>query len=64
MTDGWKLDRQRLEKVLEVMSKAEREKLQARSKSGLKSLTLDEIGLLFLMTREKIRAIERQAGKK
>ena len=64
MTDGWRLDRQRLEKVLEGMSDPEREKLQARSKSGLKSLTLDEIGLLFLMTREKIRAIERQAGKK
>jgi DNA-directed RNA polymerase sigma subunit (sigma70/sigma32) len=64
MTDGWKLDRQRLAKALQDMSEQQRKQLQARSRTGPKSLTLDEIGMLFLMTRDKIREIERRGGKK
>ena len=59
--DGRKFDEERLSKLLEGMSQVERERLEARSKADSKYLTLDEVGILFLMTREKIRAFEKKA---
>jgi DNA-directed RNA polymerase sigma subunit (sigma70/sigma32) len=59
-----KWDRARLEKLRAAMSDAEIDSLQARSETALKSLTLDELGVLFLVTRERIRAIEAKARKK
>ena len=59
--DGRKLDKERLSRLLEEMSPADRERLEARAKAGSKDLTLDEVGILFLITREKIRAIEKKA---
>jgi DNA-directed RNA polymerase sigma subunit (sigma70/sigma32) len=53
--ESYRLDKERLTKILDGMSREEREHLEARSKSGSRSLTLDEVGILFLMAREKIR---------
>ena len=59
--DGFRLDKKRLAELLEAMSQADRERLEARAKAGPKTLTMDEVGILFLMTREKIRAIEKKS---
>jgi DNA-directed RNA polymerase sigma subunit (sigma70/sigma32) len=59
---GRKLDEERLALLLRGMSHSDLQQLEARSKSGPKSLTLDEVGILFLWTREKIRALEKKAG--
>ena len=45
------------------MSVAEIEDLQTRAMKGTKSLTLDEVGILFLLTRERIREIEEKARR-
>jgi len=58
-----KFDRQRLEKLRASMSVAEIEDLQSRARKGTKSLTLDEVGILFLLTRERIREIEDKARR-
>jgi len=57
--DKW--DLRRSEKLRATMSDAEIAALQARSENDLQSLTLDEVGVLFLITRERIRAIEAKA---
>jgi DNA-directed RNA polymerase sigma subunit (sigma70/sigma32) len=62
--DGRKFDEERLSKLLEGMSQADRERLEARSMADSKSITLDEVGILFLITREKIRAFEKRARDK
>jgi DNA-directed RNA polymerase sigma subunit (sigma70/sigma32) len=46
------------------MTRAEIDALQARSKTDLDSLTLDDVGVLFLETRDRIRTIEATARKK
>jgi DNA-directed RNA polymerase sigma subunit (sigma70/sigma32) len=46
------------------MSPADRESLEARTKAGSRDLTLDEVSILFLITREKIRAVEKTARGK
>jgi DNA-directed RNA polymerase sigma subunit (sigma70/sigma32) len=43
------------------MTDAEIEALRARALIDPQSLTLDESGVLFLVTREQIRAIEAKA---
>jgi DNA-directed RNA polymerase sigma subunit (sigma70/sigma32) len=58
-----KFDRQRLEKLRASMSVAEIEDLQTRARKGTKSLTLDEVGILFLLTRARIREIEEKARR-
>lgn len=58
-------DRQRSEQLRSTLSDAEINALVERAKSDPKSLTLDEVGVLFLVTRDRIRVIERNArGKK
>jgi len=43
------------------MSDADVEALKARSEADPDSLSMDELGVLFLVTRERIRAIEARA---
>ena len=54
-------DLKRSEQLRAKMSEAELLALQARSDADPGSLTLDEVGVLFLVTRERIRAIEAKA---
>jgi DNA-directed RNA polymerase sigma subunit (sigma70/sigma32) len=56
-----KLDEERLSLLRNEMSDTELQQLEARSKADPKSLTLDEVGILFLWTRERIRAFEMKA---
>jgi DNA-directed RNA polymerase sigma subunit (sigma70/sigma32) len=58
---GRKLDEERLSKLRAEMSDADLQRLEARSKADSKSLTLDEVGVLFIWPRERIRAIEKKA---
>ena len=46
------------------MSDADIEALTARSEADPDSLSMDELGVLFLVTRERIRAIEARATGK
>lgn len=59
-----KWDTVRLERLRAGMTSAEIEALRARSESDPSSLTLDEVGVLFLETRARIRTIEAKARKK
>ena len=56
---GW--DRQRSEQLRATLSDAEIEALAKRAKSDPKSISLDELGVLFLVSRDRIRAIETKA---
>ena len=58
---GRKLDEERLSRLRAAMSDADLQRLEARSKVDSKSLTLDEVGVLFIWTRERIRAFEKKA---
>jgi len=60
----YKWDRARLETLRAAMTSTQIDALQARSKTDLDSLTVDEVGVLFLETRDRIRAIEAKAKKK
>jgi hypothetical protein len=57
-------DRARLEKLRATMTDAEIDALRTRSETDLNSLTLDEVGVLFLVTRDRIRLMEATARKK
>ena len=62
MTDsghGW--DRHRSEQLRATLSEAQIDALAKRAESKPESLTLDEVGVLFLVTRDRIRAIEEKA---
>jgi DNA-directed RNA polymerase sigma subunit (sigma70/sigma32) len=59
---GW--DRQRAEQLRATLSDAEIQALVKRAESDPTSLTLDEVGVLFLVTRDRIRAIEERARGK
>ena len=59
---GW--DRQRSEQLRATLSEPEIEALAKRAESDPSSLTLDEVGVLFLVTRDRIREIERRARDK
>jgi DNA-directed RNA polymerase sigma subunit (sigma70/sigma32) len=60
----YKWDRVRLETLRATMTSAQIDALQARPMTDLDSLTLDEVGVLFLETRDRIRTIEAKAGKR
>ena len=53
---GW--DRKRSENLRAAMTDAEIEALFQRSRTDLDSLTTEEVGVLFLITRDRIRLIE------
>ena len=59
--NGPQWDQQRSEQLRASLSEAEIEALAKRVKSDPSSLTLDEVGVLFLVTRDRIRAIEEKA---
>jgi len=59
---GW--DRRRSEQLRATLSDADIEALAKRAKSNPKSISLDELGVLFLVTRDRIRAIEAKARRK
>jgi len=59
--DNRKWDVKRSEQLRASMSDAELSALMARSNADPRSLTLDEVGVLFLVTRDRIRAIEAKA---
>jgi DNA-directed RNA polymerase sigma subunit (sigma70/sigma32) len=59
---GW--DRQRSEQLRATLSDTEIQALAKRAESDPTSLTLDEVGVLFLVTRDRIRAIEGRARDK
>ena len=44
------------------MSDAEIEVLRQRYESDPNSLSMDEVGVLYIVTRERIRSFERKAG--
>jgi hypothetical protein len=56
----WDLDR--VEKLRAAMSDADIEALRKRELADPASLTVDEAGILFVATRERIRRFERKAG--
>ena len=53
---GW--DRKRSESLRASMTDAEIEALFERSRRDLDSLSIDEVGVLFLITRDRIRLFE------
>jgi DNA-directed RNA polymerase sigma subunit (sigma70/sigma32) len=53
---GW--DRERSEKLRATMSASEIDALMQREQRDPASLSIDEVGVLLLVTRERIRAIE------
>jgi DNA-directed RNA polymerase sigma subunit (sigma70/sigma32) len=57
--DKWDLGRS--ERLRATLSASDIEALLVRSEKDPKALTLDEVGVLFLVTRDKIRAIEAKA---
>lgn len=59
MKDRW--DRQRSEQLRASLTQAEIEALSRRATSDPRSLTLDEVGVLFLIARDRIRELERLA---
>ena len=59
---GW--DRESSEKLRAAMSPEEIAALVERSKRDPASLSIDEVGVLFLVTRERIRAIQDRANSK
>lgn len=56
-------DRQRSEQLRATLSEADIKALAKRAKSDPRSLTLDELGVLFLVSRDRIRAIEAKARR-
>jgi len=64
MTDaGRKFDEARLSKLREPMSDAELNSLDARYKADRNSLSEDEVGILYVWTREKMQDFEKWAAK-
>jgi DNA-directed RNA polymerase sigma subunit (sigma70/sigma32) len=59
MDDTW--DKRRCEELVARMSPAEIDALLERSRADSSRLTLDEVGVLFIVTRDRIREIEAQA---
>jgi DNA-directed RNA polymerase sigma subunit (sigma70/sigma32) len=57
-------DMSRVEELRASMSDAEIAALKAKGKSKAGSLTIDEVGVLFLITRERIRELEGTPGHK
>lgn len=58
---GW--DRRRSEQLRATLSEAEIEALAKRGKADPRALTLDELGVLFLVTKDRIRALGAKAGR-
>lgn len=59
--DGKAWDMRRIEQLRSSMSDADISALKSKGQAAPASLTLDEVGVLFLITRERIREIEKAA---
>jgi DNA-directed RNA polymerase sigma subunit (sigma70/sigma32) len=57
--DTW--DKKRCEALRARMSPAEITALLKRSRADSSQLTLDDVGVLFIVTRDRIRELEAQA---
>jgi hypothetical protein len=53
--DSRKKEQERLAKLRAAMSNADIDRLRARAKARTKSLSLEEVGILFLLAGEKVR---------
>jgi DNA-directed RNA polymerase sigma subunit (sigma70/sigma32) len=62
MDNTW--DKKRCEALREQMSAAQIAALLERSRADSAQLTLDEVGVLFIVTRDRIRELEAQARGK
>jgi hypothetical protein len=56
--DSRKVEKARVAKLREAMTDADIEQLKARSKASPRSLTLDEVDILFILAKERVRAGE------
>jgi DNA-directed RNA polymerase sigma subunit (sigma70/sigma32) len=61
---GPEWDRRRSEQLRARLSDTDIEAIAKRAKSDPKSISLDELGVLFLVSRDRIRAIEARARRK
>ncbi len=61
--DGRTWDLVRVAEIRAGMKDAEIEALRERSQISPESLTLDEVGVLFLVARERIRELEANAKR-
>lgn len=65
MSDEGKVwDMRRIQQLRSSMSDADVSTLKSKGQSNPASLTLDEVGVLFLIARERIREIEADARSK
>jgi DNA-directed RNA polymerase sigma subunit (sigma70/sigma32) len=62
--DGRTWDMRRIEQLRASLTDAELVALKSKGQSNPASLSLDEVGVLFLVTRERIREIERLESSK
>jgi DNA-directed RNA polymerase sigma subunit (sigma70/sigma32) len=62
--DGRTWDLRRIEQLRASLTDAELVALKSKGQSNPASLSLDEVGVLFLVTRERIREIERLESSK
>ncbi len=58
----WNLER--AEELRAAMSDAEIEALRLREQKDPKSLTIDEVGVLYVVTRERIHDLEQHARER
>jgi DNA-directed RNA polymerase sigma subunit (sigma70/sigma32) len=56
-------DRRRSEQLRSTLTESDIEALKTRAESDPSSLSIDEVGVLFLVTRDRIRAIEEKARR-
>jgi DNA-directed RNA polymerase sigma subunit (sigma70/sigma32) len=61
---GRKFDVARLSKLREALTDAELKSIEVRFKADRKSLSEDEVGILYVWTREKIREFEAWAAQR
>ena len=58
------IETQRFQKLRDAMSADDIEALRARFKQNPNSLSADEVGVLYVVTKEKVRAFEMKARRK
>jgi DNA-directed RNA polymerase sigma subunit (sigma70/sigma32) len=63
-SDGKYWDMRRAEQLRSAMTVDEIRSLKAKGETNPASLSLDEVGVLFLLARDRIREIERLADGK
>jgi hypothetical protein len=64
MTDESKTDADRLKKLRDAMSQEQLEALRVRFETNPDSVSVDEVRILYMVTREKIQVFEAKARRK